>query len=349
MPAVHFRRAVDAPAANPISETRMAFFSKPPARKKPEPAKADARPQAGPATADGRAASARELAAQAAHAGGRRHVEPAGGDLTITGASLVQWAPAQSSFEVAQANPGLCAVLENAALRYAGGPDRRCPPAARGRHRERHRHQAFGACLARAVRPVAAPGRQGGVRPARAAVRRAVRALGAGMGGGRKAEPRAARVRRHGRGDRTADRGLGNADRGHPARDFTASARGAARSRVGDRFRRRRRAPARQCIGRRPAGGAGTAVAGGNQTGRRARRGDEERSCRGRGRVAAGARDPAVGRRPRGVRGSRDRVCGGLRAFAAVMGAAAGVPGRAEGEGRGAGGARASMRPSRKC
>jgi hypothetical protein len=92
-----------------------------PARKKPEPAKADARPHAGSAAADGRAASARELAAQAAHGGGRRHAEPAGGDLTITGASLVQWAPAESSFEVVQANPGLCAVLEDAALRYAGG------------------------------------------------------------------------------------------------------------------------------------------------------------------------------------------------------------------------------------
>jgi len=93
----------------------MAFFSKPPARKKPEPAKADARPHAGPA------ASARELAAKASDKGGRRHLEPAGSDFTITGASLVQWTPAQSSFEVAQANPGLCAVLENAALRFAGG------------------------------------------------------------------------------------------------------------------------------------------------------------------------------------------------------------------------------------
>jgi len=99
----------------------MAFFSKPPAKKKPEPAKADARPHAGSAAAGGRAASARELAAQALGRGARRHVEPAGGDLTVTGASLVQWTPAQSSFEVAQANPGLCAVLENAALRYAGG------------------------------------------------------------------------------------------------------------------------------------------------------------------------------------------------------------------------------------
>jgi len=89
----------------------MAFFSKPPAKKSPEPAKAEARP---------RAASARELAAQAAVKGGR-HLEPVGGDITVTGASLAQWAPVQASFEVAQANPGLCAVLENAALRFANG------------------------------------------------------------------------------------------------------------------------------------------------------------------------------------------------------------------------------------
>jgi anti-anti-sigma regulatory factor len=90
----------------------MAFFSKPPAKKKPDLVKADDRPHA---------ASARELAAQAATKGGRRQMEPAGGDITVTGASLVQWTPAQSSFEVAQANPGLCAVLENAALRFASG------------------------------------------------------------------------------------------------------------------------------------------------------------------------------------------------------------------------------------
>jgi len=99
----------------------MAFFSKPPPRKKPEPAKAVAGAQAGPAAAGGPAVSARELAAKASDRGARRHLEPAGGDMTITGASLVQWTPAQSSFEVAQANPGLCVVLENAALRFAGG------------------------------------------------------------------------------------------------------------------------------------------------------------------------------------------------------------------------------------
>ena len=64
-----------------------------------------------------RASSRRRLAPKI----GRRQVEPAGGDVTGSGASLVQWTPAQSAFEVAQANPGLCAVLENAALRYASG------------------------------------------------------------------------------------------------------------------------------------------------------------------------------------------------------------------------------------
>jgi len=98
----------------------MAFFSKPPA-KKPEPAKSEARPAPGLPAGNVHAISARELASQAGARGRRPHVEPTGSDSTITGASLSQWTPAHSSFEVAQANPGLCAVLENAALRYASG------------------------------------------------------------------------------------------------------------------------------------------------------------------------------------------------------------------------------------
>jgi hypothetical protein len=48
--------------------------------------------------------------------------EPAGSDITVTGASLIEMSPAQpAGFEVMQANPGLCAVLENAALLYARG------------------------------------------------------------------------------------------------------------------------------------------------------------------------------------------------------------------------------------
>ena len=95
----------------------MALFQKPPA-KKPDPSTPGAKPVPGPAAA--RPQSARELAAQAQ---GRKapQVEPALGDITVTGASLIDWKPVSSAIEVAQANPGLCAVLENAALLYAGG------------------------------------------------------------------------------------------------------------------------------------------------------------------------------------------------------------------------------------
>ena len=98
----------------------MAFFSKPPAKKVPEP-KPDIRTRAPSSVGTGRGASARELAAQVSGKGAKKQVEPAGGDITGTGGSLVQWTPAQSAFEVAHANPGLCAVLENAALRFASG------------------------------------------------------------------------------------------------------------------------------------------------------------------------------------------------------------------------------------
>ena len=96
----------------------MAFFSKPPAKKPaPEPKpEIKARPSVSVGTSRG--ASARELAAQVARSG-RSPVDP--GDITGSGSSLVQWTPAQTAFEVAQANPGLCAVLENAALRFASG------------------------------------------------------------------------------------------------------------------------------------------------------------------------------------------------------------------------------------
>jgi len=98
----------------------MAFFSKPRA-KKPEPAIFAVPARAEATRVGGRGVSARELAAHVGAKGDRRGLEPIGGDTTITGASLVQWTPAHASFEVAQANPGLCAVLENAALRFASG------------------------------------------------------------------------------------------------------------------------------------------------------------------------------------------------------------------------------------
>jgi len=96
----------------------MAFFSKPPVKKPAPDPKPDLKARPSVAVATGRAASARELASQVAK-GGRSPVDP--GDITGSGASLVQWAPAQAAIEVAQANPGLCAVLENAALRFASG------------------------------------------------------------------------------------------------------------------------------------------------------------------------------------------------------------------------------------
>ena len=99
----------------------MALFSKPPAKKPMPPA-----PEARPVPPAPRRPSARELASQVL---GRKREperpvsEPAGGDITVTGASLLEISPAtaQPAFEVVQANPGLCAVLENAALLYASG------------------------------------------------------------------------------------------------------------------------------------------------------------------------------------------------------------------------------------
>jgi anti-anti-sigma regulatory factor len=103
----------------------MALFQKPPAKKPEpkarEPAKAERTsplfaPRAMPAP------TARDVAARAAVRVGNTppRVDPAG-DISMTGASLIDWAPAQQAFEVAQANPGLCSVLENAALLYASG------------------------------------------------------------------------------------------------------------------------------------------------------------------------------------------------------------------------------------
>ncbi len=103
----------------------MALFSKPPT-KKPGQSSPIPKARAGSAGVPGRPPSAREVAARhagspAGRGGERPPIEPAG-DITVTGASLIEWAsPGQPSFEVAQANPGLCSVLEDAALRYASG------------------------------------------------------------------------------------------------------------------------------------------------------------------------------------------------------------------------------------
>lgn len=105
----------------------MAFFSRTPAKKPDQPKpKPEAKPAAGavaPQKADStRPVSARELAAQAQNKrqGVSRNIEPTG-EITVTGVSLIEWPNAPSAMEVTQANPGLCAVLENAALLYASG------------------------------------------------------------------------------------------------------------------------------------------------------------------------------------------------------------------------------------
>ncbi len=94
----------------------MPLFQKPPKRPDPEPVKRV------PAANPSRPQSARELAAQALGKGiARVRSEPTARDITVTGASLMGATPPTSSIEVQQANPGLCAVLENAALLYASG------------------------------------------------------------------------------------------------------------------------------------------------------------------------------------------------------------------------------------
>lgn len=98
----------------------MALFSKPPAKKSGASVPP---PKAGSGKARPSTVTAREVAASARQSrpGDKPKFEPVGGDISVTGASIIEWAPAQPSIEVAQANPGLCAVLENAALLYASG------------------------------------------------------------------------------------------------------------------------------------------------------------------------------------------------------------------------------------
>jgi len=96
----------------------MAIFGKPTARKT-ESAKSAART----AKRDPKVLSARELAAQALSRKGKHPgVEPLG-ETSLRGASVIDWSTAPKAIEVAQANPGLCAVLENAALLFANGQD----------------------------------------------------------------------------------------------------------------------------------------------------------------------------------------------------------------------------------
>jgi anti-anti-sigma regulatory factor len=97
----------------------MAIFGKPPAKKNPQAAKSSRGTKREP-----HVVSARELAAQAAtrKTGSPLGLEPLG-ETSQRGASIIDWSTAPKAIEVAQANPGLCAVLENAALSFANGQD----------------------------------------------------------------------------------------------------------------------------------------------------------------------------------------------------------------------------------
>lgn len=96
----------------------MALFSKPPA-KKPEAAKSAVKPAAAPARPP---PSARDIAVQAqGRRGAAERPRMEAPDISLAGASLIEWSPVRTSIEVAQSNPGLCSVLENAALLYASG------------------------------------------------------------------------------------------------------------------------------------------------------------------------------------------------------------------------------------
>jgi hypothetical protein len=77
---------------------------------------------------EGHVVSARELAAQAAsrNAGKPLGMEPLG-ETSQRGASVIDWSTAPKAIEVAQANPGLCASLENACT--AVSPTGRTPRA----------------------------------------------------------------------------------------------------------------------------------------------------------------------------------------------------------------------------
>jgi ABC-type transporter Mla MlaB component len=117
-PPADDRLGVDLSLATEQSDTAMAFFSKPPAKKKPELVKSDATRRAGSPAASEQAPATHGVAAQAAP---RHRPRGLGGADTATGHSVMPWAPGQTFFEVAEANPGLCAVLENSALHFASG------------------------------------------------------------------------------------------------------------------------------------------------------------------------------------------------------------------------------------
>ena len=103
----------------------MAIFGKASARKSVAAKASGATPPPKPP----HVVSARELAAQASgrKAGKSPAFEPLG-ESSLRGASIIDWSTAPAAIEVAQTNPGLCEVLENAALLFASGQARAARP-----------------------------------------------------------------------------------------------------------------------------------------------------------------------------------------------------------------------------
>ncbi len=103
----------------------MAIFGKASAKKQAAAKASGGKPPVRPP----HVVSARELAAQAASrkAGKGPAFEPLG-ESSLRGASIIDWSTAPAAIEVAQANPGLCDVLENAALLYASGQEQAARP-----------------------------------------------------------------------------------------------------------------------------------------------------------------------------------------------------------------------------
>ena len=109
------------------------LFPKPPGKGKPGEAKGrpelsprhDARQPAGRAPASAReiAAAVKNRPVAPANQGGAAQTDPRDRDVTLTGPhSMMEWTVGlQESILVAEANPDLCPVLENAALLYGAG------------------------------------------------------------------------------------------------------------------------------------------------------------------------------------------------------------------------------------
>ena len=95
----------------------MAIFGKPPEKQSDKRGASARAPSGQPHVVSARElAKAAGLRASQASAG-----EPLGDSLRA--ASIIDWSTARSAIEVAQANPGLCDALENAALMFANGHD----------------------------------------------------------------------------------------------------------------------------------------------------------------------------------------------------------------------------------